>query len=577
MNPDKKIIFAAPSIDRSSTSKSLVRFNIRLIKVLVFIFFVSLLTFDVSHVYAQQPTQEWVQRFSGNGNASGLSVKLDSMGNVYVLMKLSSDTSSGNFGLNKYLSTGNLLWSRNYNGSGNTNDAPKAFVVTKAGDIYITGTSDINLVSRITTVKYNNYGALQWAKVYDGGGPGDGVYDIALDKNDNVIIAGGSQISGSLSIALTIKYNPSGDSMWVKKFTGLGQIYSVNSKSITDDSNNIYTAGYVQGDYLIIKYNTNGNLQWYTTYDSPQHYNDAVHCLAMDNIRNVYVVGTTFVPSNQANNTLLKISSGGIIQWSRIFSGIISGNGHCGEPAGIVVTPDGNSIFYTTSCDNGSSYEIVTLKYDSTGDSLWVRRYGGGINYSEGNDPAAIKFDIYGSVYIAGIGYNLTSGNDYVTIKYLSNGMQQWLATYNGPLSNSDDGASDIVIDTALNVYVTGTSSRQNTPQYLIDAATIKYNQPIGILNNSNNLPGTYRLFQNYPNPFNPTTVITYELPRMSRISLCVYNTLGQLVRELVNSVQNAGYYSIAINMKDLASGVYFYQLVSDGNIIDTKKLALIK
>jgi hypothetical protein len=92
----------------------------KLLIIFIFFFFVSRLPFAVSYVFSQQPTQEWVQRYSWNNFASGISVKLDSMGNVYVLMQLSSDTSFSDFGLNKYSPSGNLLWSRNYNGSGNT-------------------------------------------------------------------------------------------------------------------------------------------------------------------------------------------------------------------------------------------------------------------------------------------------------------------------------------------------------------------------------------------------------------------------------------------------------------------------
>ena len=160
------------------------------------------------------------------------------------------------------------------------------------------------------------------------------------------------------------------------------------------------------------------------------------------------------------------------------------------------------------------------------------------------------------------------------TLKYSPSGVQQWTTTYSGEITNGTDYATDLFIDTSLNVYVTGGSPNLFNGR---DAVTIKYNQPIGILNNSNSLPGKFSLNQNYPNPFNPMTIIGYEIPRKSMITINVYNTLGQLVKTLVNTEQNAGYYSIAVNMEDLASGVYFYSLKTDNNLLDTKKFILIK
>jgi hypothetical protein len=72
-------------------------------------------------------------------------------------------------------------------------------------------------------------------------------------------------------------------------------------------------------------------------------------------------------------------------------------------------------------------------------------------------------------------------------------------------------------------------------------------------------------------------TIIAYQLPKASEVKLSVFNILGQEIKTLVNYKQEAGTYSIAINMENYSSGIYFYQLIADGNIIDTKKLILLK
>ncbi len=95
-----------------------------------------------------------------------------------------------------------------------------------------------------------------------------------------------------------------------------------------------------------------------------------------------------------------------------------------------------------------------------------------------------------------------------------------------------------------------------------------------------NKIPSTYSLSQNYPNPFNPGTVITWQTPVEGRQIIKVYNILGNEVATLVDEYKPAGIYKVEFNaesnLKNLASGVYFYQLKA-GDFIQTKKMILMK
>ncbi len=86
----------------------------------------------------------------------------------------------------------------------------------------------------------------------------------------------------------------------------------------------------------------------------------------------------------------------------------------------------------------------------------------------------------------------------------------------------------------------------------------------------------TFELGQNYPNPFNPDTRIKYQVARQENVILIVYNTLGQQVKTLVNSKQEAGAYTVNFSGTELASGVYYYKLTA-GSFVKMHKMILMK
>lgn len=96
----------------------------------------------------------------------------------------------------------------------------------------------------------------------------------------------------------------------------------------------------------------------------------------------------------------------------------------------------------------------------------------------------------------------------------------------------------------------------------------------VGVENET--IPTQFELSQNYPNPFNPSTIIKYSLPKEEKVTLKVYNNVGELVATLVNEVQPVGVHQVTFNASRLASGVYFYKIEA-GAFNQTKKLILMK
>ncbi len=85
-----------------------------------------------------------------------------------------------------------------------------------------------------------------------------------------------------------------------------------------------------------------------------------------------------------------------------------------------------------------------------------------------------------------------------------------------------------------------------------------------------------FALKQNYPNPFNPTTEISFDVPKESRVRLSVYNALGQKVADLLNEKLSAGTHRVKFDGSNLSSGIYFYKMQSNG-FTAIKKMILMK
>jgi hypothetical protein len=112
-----------------------------------------------------------------------------------------------------------------------------------------------------------------------------------------------------------------------------------------------------------------------------------------------------------------------------------------------------------------------------------------------------------------------------------------------------------------------GSPGRRNT---MFTVTSMNYNRE------SEKIPETYTLMQNYPNPFNPTTTINYNIAKAGLVKLKIFNISGQEITTLVNEFQSPGSYSVNWTAKDIASGVYLYNLkIKDFSA--TKKLVLIK
>lgn len=241
-----------------------------------------------------QVTEEWVARYNGPGNLwdEGKDITFDSSGNVYVTGRSYGWGTDFACTTIKYDSDGNEIWAARYNGPTNLDDGANAITLDSTGNVYLTGYSwDNDNFTDCVTIKYDPSGNELWVERYNGpANHHDAGSEIILDSSGNVYVIGSSHGIGTNDDYITIKYDPDGNNIWVARYDGPGidNPYDI----AIDQSGNAYVTGRSRCngswyDYTTIKYDSLGNQMWVARYNGPGNYNDAAYAITIDPAENL--------------------------------------------------------------------------------------------------------------------------------------------------------------------------------------------------------------------------------------------------------------------------------------------------
>jgi uncharacterized delta-60 repeat protein len=216
--------------------------------------------------------QQWVARYDGPANSDdgATAMAIDSTGNIYV-----TGYSTGSVGYDyatiKYSSAGQQQWVRRYDGPAHSDDGATAISVDGSGFIYVTGYST-GTGYDYATIKYDTSGQQQWVARYDGtANLDDEATAVAVDGAGNVYVTGSTDMPpfGFGGDYATIKYDSTGQQQWVAHYAGTGSYIDWPTAIALDGSGDVYVTGFsfdsdTDFDYATIKY-----LQGPTTTPSP--------------------------------------------------------------------------------------------------------------------------------------------------------------------------------------------------------------------------------------------------------------------------------------------------------------------
>ncbi|NQV49608.1 MAG: SBBP repeat-containing protein [Candidatus Marinimicrobia bacterium] len=426
-------------------------------------------------------SEVWGIRYgvAGDGDSWASDIAVDSSLNVTVTGVSFADPSGFDYVTIQYDSTGELSWLTRYSSTLNYGyDEATSLILDGQGYVIVTGvTQSSDGTDDIVTVKYDSSGSALWETQYAGGETVDDIaLHLAVDGNDAVIVGGSAITDTSLENYAIIKYQSDGTNAWNSEYDGPGNSSNIGSVIATDSQSNVFVAGIeispeTGADLTLMKYDTSGLMEWVLAFNGAADGDDVPLDIITDNDGNVIVTGFSEGTDTDRDILTMKYSSDGDQLWLATYDGPRS---YDDEGSAIAVDPVGNIYVTGHSSGNFTNYDFTTIKYDVFGNEVWVARYVGP-NY--GSDAAEdIVLDADGNVYVTGYSYRMGTNLDFATVKYDILGSEEWVARYNGPV-NLNDYANAIGLDAAGNVYVTGSSIGSELTD---DFTTIKYS-PTGV------------------------------------------------------------------------------------------------
>ena len=349
-------------------------------------------------------------------------------------------------------------WVARYNGPAEAClDYPMGMVLDSSGNVYVAGYGEGGITRYdFATVKYDGSGNRIWVNrnigaAYDSI---DICYGLANDAAGNIYLTGSSyaDISVATYQATTVKYDRAGNLIWVARHPIAPGGYEEGNAIALDAAGNIYIAGLAStgtdpGRILILKYNSFGQEQWARVYPGGGSTRDSVAGIAVDSSGNVYVAGNTTI-GTQTDFLLLKYDAGGTEQWARTYDGTANGPD---SVVGVRIDPSDKPIVAGTALFLDTGMDIVLIAYNpADGSPAWVTRY----NRTAGSSDygRSMTLDAAGNIYVTG-----SSGNRCLTAKFTNAGSKVWDTVAADP--GVGDYGQAVCVDASGFVYAAGVSA----------------------------------------------------------------------------------------------------------------------
>ncbi|MFZ1320229.1 MAG: YCF48-related protein [Ignavibacteria bacterium] len=350
-----------------------------------------------------------------------------------------------------------------------------------------------------------------------------------------------------------------------------GTIYDLPAIAFANRDTGWVVGGYEDmftGYKFFIKRTTNGGMNWITQDSGRFPQLNSISFISSNEGWISGAVGTILHTTNAGENWNFQVSGVTDKLLSIIFKDNVNGWA-MGEYGNVLKTTNGGLNWQIVDVSNNANLGTMFFLDINTG---WI---GAGPNILKTTNSGNNWNLIYSTTDVSGFGslyFTDTNTGWGVGGRYFGVTIGSVKKTTNGGLSWTEqpinvEGTLNSIFFTSANAgYAAGNGG-----------VIIKTNDILVSSSFLNSIvPDEFILYQNFPNPFNPSTSIKFAIPTSGNISLKVFDIVGKEVAELINGFRNAGTYEINFDASYLSSGIYFYKLVTNGNV-KTMKMSLIR
>lgn len=271
----------------------------------------------VTAVYQPSGAKLWQQVYTTSGvhNYDAKDVKVDSNGNIVIVGTSANQNSDVNYLTLRYSPTGALTWARQQDAGNHRDDLVGECVIDSNDNIIITGIEYLNIGGDAITIKYDSSGKRQWLKRFHTSSLFNAGREVAVDSQDNVVVAVQSSTNGYTGWTTLLKYSPSGILQWKQKYIGDGgssgdaHPYGLE----VDRLDNIYLGGgekdpaetsYDHYYYFMARYNSFGSRQWVKIDSISSEGQNLPSKVVYDHKSDaVYMTGTSYNPSTGSQDS----------------------------------------------------------------------------------------------------------------------------------------------------------------------------------------------------------------------------------------------------------------------------------
>ncbi len=366
--------------------------------------------------------------------------------------------------------------------------------IDSQGNVIVTGYTSTTATNDFYTVKFNYDGSgIAWTAAFDKSSTDDRAIAVVVDSNNDVIVTG-SVGSGQAVNIQTIKYNgATGAIISQLNWNGGANGADYPTALAVDGGNNVYVVGYSyvaseNEDWVILKYkynNADKTLSADTSFDSDgvvtyggtANKKDMIASIAAGS-SGIVVAGRSSYSVSGFDYLTRKYDLNGNYLWERRYSS--AGTSAYNDPGPYVRIDSLGDAVFTGGLSAGSNKDIYTAKYSGAdGSVIWQRTYAGEYN----DEPRALWLDAAGDVYLTGYTWTLAGRYEFYTVRYSSagdgsgNGVVVWEKKF-GSGGDNDDVAVPTGIVVGDDVFVTGYTYKSASGDY--DFQTLKYKKDNG-------------------------------------------------------------------------------------------------